>query len=258
MLQSIQDDGTCRQDFDPDSGIAQLNHLHRDLRELRLHIEKARSIVLNDHPAETDSEGSSSDEELLEADDMNPPFLREISSASKCLMELLPSLERNGLAAKDESTVTNSPPEILFQVSKPANYYISRIIEKFRDTGTKLAERLGEANWQRHERIRRQIEASSKEGEITVQKEEVVAHSVFKPYSMFHDSGVGTSIPAESTYASSNASHTSFMTSNAERTRGSLRVPDTPAEVAHGRPFRCEFCGHVLSKIKNRIDWKYV
>jgi hypothetical protein len=166
-------------------------------------------------------------------------------------MELLPSLERSETMSKKEANV-DPIPRSSFRVSEPASYFVSHVIDKFRNADIKLAERLGEANWQRHERIRHQVEASTGSED----DDPPAAYSVFQPFSMFHDSGIGTSKPATSSYAMSNASHASFLTSVAERSRGALRVPETPAEVGLGKPFQCEICGHTLSKIKNRIDWK--
>ena len=77
--------------------------------------------------------------------------------------------------------------------------------------------------------------------------------SVFTHCTLFHDSGIGTSVAPGTNYA---ASHTSFISSNAEEDCGSLRVPATPAEVSEGKPFRCFICTNMLYNIRTRIDWK--
>lgn len=72
-------------------------------------------------------------------------------------------------------------------------------------------------------------------------------------YPAFHDSGIGTSVPAHTQYAES---HTAFNSSITEREEGRLRVPREPAEVDAGIPFQCCLCGDILSSIRNRVDWK--
>ena len=135
--------------------------------------------------------------------------------------------------------------------------------EKFQQAQTQLVERLGEASWQRHRDVRQrrdQINNATEELPSPAVAEgdgdgEQMPHSMFRPYSSFHDSGIGTSVPAQTTYA---ASHASFQSSNTEGGRTFLRVPPTPGEVSIDKPFQCCYCGNVLLKIKNRVDWKWV
>jgi hypothetical protein len=79
---------------------------------------------------------------------------------------------------------------------------------------------------------------------------------VFVPVSLFRDSGLGSSLLAQSTYVATIASHSSFQTTATDKNNGDLRVPPTPKEVFEGVPFNCQICGHMLSRIKNRIDWR--
>ena len=117
--------------------------------------------------------------------------------------------------------------------------------------------RLGESNWQRHMMVREQMEAiqrrTSDDDEPRLDDTPFYnsrddLYSAFRPYSTFHDSGIGTSIPEDA------LSHTSFLSSNLEGE--SLRVPAAPEEVATGKPFQCPFCGDTLGNIRNRIGWK--
>lgn len=92
------------------------------------------------------------------------------------------------------------------------------------------------------------------EPEILEPPEELaIAKSVFRPHSAFHDSGIGTSNPAQTQYT---PSHTSFQSSNTEGEHKSLRVPATPLEVHDGIPFECFICKSFLTNIKTRVDWK--
>ncbi len=121
--------------------------------------------------------------------------------------------------------------------------------DRFRNAPVDLIERLAEANWERCIRIRAQKE--EEEGQLAVAD----AQTVFKPVSTFHDSGIGSSIPAVSQYAATVASHTSFVTVVEDEARGRPRVPPLPQK--DGFPFECEYCGRTVS-MRNRIEWKYV
>src|SRR5277367_4278797 len=83
-----------------------------------------------------------------------------------------------------------------------------------------------------------------------------IPKSTFRPVSLFHDSGLGTSMPSRSQYAASNASHTSFLSIETDAAKGRLRVPITPVEVGEGIAFTCFICAQRLSGIRNRVDWK--
>jgi hypothetical protein len=254
-LKSAQDQLAEFEHSKRESGIATTDQFQRDIRNISSLNEKFKSIIFN---------GVSQDEsDIFTSDDdsettLNPTTscIFDISSASKRLMELLPSLEKSMAALQERKIENGTPPPTSFKVSEPASYFISRVIDNFRKADINLAERLGEANWQRYERIRRQNEMIVNGPELPAHRDDIVAHSVFKPFSMFHDSGIGTSKAAESSYAISNASHSSFLTSFTERKRGSFRVPQLPEGATMGKPFPCEICGRKLSNIQNRIDWK--
>ena len=175
----------------------------------------------------------------------------DIGFSIKCLAELRDSLEQNLIRAEKNRSQNTRPPPVSFCLSDPGKIYVSLVREKFGQAEDQLVERLGQANWQRHVGVRKRTENNI--GVI----EEVLepACSVFRPYSTFHDSGIGTSVPTRTSYA---PSHTSFVSSNTEGGQDSLRVPPMPSEVGVGKPFQCDFCGMLLSNIKNRVDWKSV
>ena len=195
--------------------------------------------------------GSLDDECESDSDDYS-----DVDSSEMCddmefavnrLMELRPSIEQNLTPKRDLATKAVQAPSRLSCLSTPARVYVGHIREKFYQAPDQLVERLGEANWQRHLAVRRRIETES----VRVVEEE--AGSVVPPHS-FHDSGYGTSVPAQTQYA---LSHTSFISSNQDEEEGrSLRVPPLPAKVGAGKPFQCFICGLMLSNVKNRVDWK--
>ena len=208
---------------------------------------------MSDVDGQLDLDALASDANCLNRDDYSdddgPNFYKDVVFAIECLMELGPSLEQN-LASAGRSDLSISKSSFdLFYLSGPAGFYVSLVRDKFKQASKELVERLGEANWQRHVKVRNMIE----DPENNPAKGQETALSVFQPGTTFHDSGIGTSVPARTQYA---PSHTSFRTSNTEGGLRSLRVPPTPLEATHGKPFRCYLCGDMLSTIRTRTQWK--
>ncbi len=226
------------------------NQVLEQVEELKLLVEKTK-LILSSSAYQALEDGL----EVEEEDDAEASSLTNISSydicedigfAISCLVELGPTLEQNVVYASNTQTHPTHQISVPFCASSPAKFYISLVREKFSKAHTQLVERLGEANWQRHIRIRRRMEGASE----SISLDELsVAHSVFQPISTFHDSGIGTT----EQYAQS---HTSFISSDPENDEGTVRVPQAPAEVALGKPLQCYICRKTLSRIKNRVDWK--
>jgi hypothetical protein len=224
------------------------------VEELGILLEKARTFRENDLDSEGVSDGENTDLEDDEDRDRLSISISSLATYTTCLMDLLPSMEDTlnfALKTKDEDEAC-SPLE--FQVSGPARTYILKIYDRFSKANSQLVERLGEANWQRHITLRNR---PTQQVETVAAVIEEAPKSVFIPVSLFQDSGVGTSLPAQTSYAPTSASHTSFVSSQADEHSGGLRAPPTPKAVSKGIPFICEICGQTLSRIKNRIDWKY-
>ncbi len=222
-------------------------------------MEKLHLIISDQSIDDVDLQESAEDED----EDDQPPeetryeLVKGISVRTTYLIDLLPTLAQvSRYYLKGDETEKDTQP-VDFSVSGPAQFYVSRVVDKYPTADIRLVQRLGEANWQRHLRIRQQMEKGSRT-DMHVAQYHVTAQSVFKSTSLFHDSGLGPSILAQSSYAPSQASHTSFMSSLASSSKHNLHVPHTPVEVGLGKPFDCEICGHLLSRIKSRIDWKYV
>ena len=216
-------------------------------------VEQATIVIQSD---DNSSEEESEDEDTAHA--CKADVVKEIERHIGLLMNLLPSLhhfleyirkERNDKAAAENE----------FTASQAASAYINIVREKFTRAKDDIVKRLGEANWQRHLNVRKKLEESTEE---SIEEEEVPpAKSLFRPISIFQDSALGTSIaePAAGVAVEGSvASHSSFRTSATEGGPGSLRVPETPPEVHLGLPFKCHICGKVLTKIKNRYQWKFV
>ncbi|KAL9607526.1 MAG: hypothetical protein Q9167_007566 [Letrouitia subvulpina] len=167
----------------------------------------------------------------------------DIGFRTRCLLELTPTIQD----CIDRAEQSRLPAIEEFTVSSPAYYYVQIVQEKFKEAPVQLVQRLGEANWQRHNRLRRLASGDKEFNDAT---------TVAEPKSLFHDSGIGTTKADGISYATSVKSHSSFISSNVTGERNSLRVPSAPAEVKTGQPFSCSLCGYMQYKIKNRVDWK--
>ena len=219
-------------------------------------VEQARAITSSKNSIVTGSAGveeggSDTDDDDMSEDDGTGEIFEELGLHTRWLTQLAPTLEQNLIHAENARYQTSCRRGATFSVSGPAAIYVSLVREKYRQAQNQLVERLGEANWQRHVGVRTRMEASV---DVHPPAEELAAaKSLFRPYSAFHDSGIGTSVHTQTQYA---PSHTSFRSSNTEGERETLRVPATPAEVHDGNPFQCFLCKSMLSNIKNRVDWK--
>ena len=248
--------------------------LHQQVANLQLLIERSRLITtLTDSEGENGGTNTDSESETSSvcSEDGLPSTTTALQCDVDCLMDLVPTMERTLAHLDATAQKAHRRPGVVFAVSEAARPWVSNLSDKFDKADTKLVERLGESNWQRFLTVRARMSqiASAPKDVLAPCFEKIPAQAVFKenpqsifrPVSMFHDSGLGSSIPSApgpSHYAQSMASHTSFITSLAEGEDSSRRVPPTPAEVAAGKPFRCEICGYQLFSIKNRIDWKWV
>ncbi len=155
-------------------------------------------------------------------------------------MDLLPSMEQTykhvcnpGLRMEEGSR------KISFHVSEVARPYVLQIHDKFRNANISLVELLAEANWQRFMRVRQYMAGEIRGNDL--EDPLVGTLSTFIPASNFHDSSLGS---------------LSFVSSLSEKEGSVARVPATPKEVAKGISFQCFICRRVLTKIRNRIDWK--
>ncbi|KAL9121957.1 MAG: hypothetical protein Q9187_001482 [Circinaria calcarea] len=209
---------------------------------------------------------------LAQSDELRDSVLELLSGTSQllihnCLMDLLPTMEQSLAQSR---AIRKAPAlRIPFTVSEAARPFVLNVHDKFSMADSKLVERLGESNWQRYVTVRARMNRIASVNDVNGETREVEwtkpvvfgknpPQSMFTPYSVFHDSGMGTSMASTSRYTASVASHTSFISSQAEEGKATLRVPPTPPEVALNEPFRCFICGHMLFKIQNRVDWKWV
>jgi hypothetical protein len=210
-------------------------------------------------PESSEDEASDAESEIrsFRSDD---DLLSALDSFTTSLMDIRPVLEESLRDLSRPPTRKAGIPLPNFQVTESARPYVLQVHDKFREADSALVERLGEANWQRYMRIKAVMAANvSSDNPLDTTFGHIareVPKSTFRPVSLFHDSGLGTSLPNRSQYAASNASHTSFLSTDTDATKGRARVTSTPMEVSEGKPFVCFICTHTLSGIRNRVDWK--
>lgn len=245
------------------SSVLKPAHADQQSQELKYLVEQARTITSNqgekDGEAGSD-DGYNTDGDSASDDEETGDIVQELSSHIRYLVELGPTLQQNLVYVQKACIKSQFPPVVPFHLSDPAKIYVSLVREKYRNAQDQLIDRLGESNWQRHKFVRKQIESVKRHPEeedrpVEEEKEQDAFYSAFRPFSTFHDSGIGTTVPSRTEYA---PSHTSFQSSNTEGEQKFTRVPPTPEEVSDGKPFQCPFCGSTLQNIKNRVDWKSV
>jgi hypothetical protein len=236
------------------------HHIHT-LTSLR---EQAKQFRIQ---KEDNDDSDISDSEILDGDDdtsvstpdlgLQHHSLDNIDFYTKCLMDLLPSMEQAYKHLCDPgSRLEEKNGKIVFHVTDAARPYVLHIHDKFRSADMSLVERLGEANWQRFVRVRHQMESKPQDDESKDLR--TGARSEFLPLSKFHDSALGKSLRTDSSFAPTVASHSSFISSIAEKDGSRVRVPPTPKEIMEGLPFECFICKRLLNNLKTRVDWKYV
>lgn len=207
---------------------------------------------------ESDEESSAS--EVENHPHLRPPrratlidaLLRVLDLRTRLLMQILPTIEQVVASSERGNRPPKKAKEEAFQMSSAADLWYRQILDKFGDIDDALAQRLGEANRQRFDDLRR-VRARATSTTINVQDIEQ-AKSYFHPLASIRDSGLGTSIVTPTEAPMSVASHSSFASSIIDGT--SRRVPKTPAAVSLGEPLTCEICCQVLLSIRTRTQWK--
>ncbi|KAJ5533469.1 hypothetical protein N7494_010021 [Penicillium frequentans] len=212
-------------------------------------VEELRSLLDNAAIFLSDEEKSNSSSDEDTSDDSSSSTDRELQRYGRlhsyvvCLMDLVPAIERHALCLQQRVAHLPYSNDKVFHMSEGALPFATRISDRFTTAPTALVEKLAEANWERFLRIREQVEEEDG-GDTTTQ---------FKPYSIFHDSGIGTSNPKGSQYAATAASHKSFLSNSEEQSQYRPRVPNLLHD--YGLPFKCDYCQNVIT-MRNRVDWK--
>jgi hypothetical protein len=172
-----------------------------------------------------------------------------VMELSETPANLATATDKNKIAKIDLGIATHhldrGVPE--FEVTGSAMIYVRNILDRFPNADFKLAQRLGEANWQRHVKIWSENQISKVELEVAGAK------SIFYDSSVCHDSGLGSSMPTATCYT---PSASPFVSKVGDVDSEYFRAPRTPTEVFESKPFKCFICGRLIARIRNRVDWK--
>lgn len=222
---------------------------------------RAREILEEDsRDVDGSSSASSEDEPTHDSFPGNQRLgrlvLNPLNKYVDLLMDLCPTLEQ---AYRDQHKTTRKTAKQLTEVhiSTASLPYIRNVRDKFPSAKVCLAERLGEANWQRHERLRAVVIENP---DILLKQEQepsLPAKSLFQAVSIFKDFALGSSLPARSERTPTVASHSSFVSSieGTDKDKGQFRVPPQPVAI-EGEPLLCNYCGRDISFIGSRVEWK--
>ena len=198
------------------------------------------------------SEGGRAPDPKPETELWMTSLLRVLGLRTRLLMELLPMIQQVVTTAERGQRPVKSQRLEGFEMSDAANRWYLQVLDKFGHINDGLARRLGEANRQRYDELRKlKFRASSATLPVLDLEQ---GKSLFRPATTLRDSGLGTSIITPAKPPASVVSHSSFLSSVADST--SRRVPKAPAAVATGESFECDICYHVQSSIRSRTQWK--
>jgi hypothetical protein len=240
----------------------------------------------------SDESDSGSDFEPSLSDYTLEDIIEDLSIYMESLTDLSPSLDHPAADHVLIEAPNNSLVDEFANVSEPARPFVSIIRDRFPSLETGIVKKLGEANWQRRERLWIKFasapgmdETSSTEDDSSSLEVTVVdpRRYIVEDQRTFV-SAVPTSISLTRTLQSTAiasdfsdpsifdtmsisvppvrkprppASVTSFATSIADGLdQGQRRIPNLPVEHEYGTPFQCQICGDVVTGVRNRADWK--
>lgn len=242
---------------------------------------------------ESDSDANSDSSSLMSIDNFED-IVEDMKVYSESLMDLTPSLETpaSDFVSVEQSTLTLEGD--LIDVSEPARPFVLIIKDRFPSVDAGLIKKLGEANWQRRERLSRKLacsrrmstlssnnsETASADGTIVNQAprqpinirsprasiirssmsfasnyQSITTTSDFTEPSIFDRRS--THIPVNQHRRSMAESFTSFATSIGEGDdNGQRRLPRLPSNHDFNSQFQCKICGDIRRDISNPADWK--
>ena len=273
-------------------GLLSLIHKSLHDRDLNSQVVELRTLIeiILENLDESASSDSDTDSEKGDLRDLLQDIIEDLRSRNQCLIDLSASLDRP--AADADFTEPKPIEPTSFKISGPAEIWTRKVVDSFPNIAITLAERLGEANWQRYQRVSRKLEAmvpldSSSEDDDLSDEDELAdlpdftetTKSSREQGSIFssqapQSSGVGTTVTSVSQTSFENrfprsrrrkkaqdvqsqATYTSVLT-NDQGERGWLRIPALPEDALLGKAFQCTVCGEKQKDIMNRTDWKSV
>jgi hypothetical protein len=173
--------------------------------------------------------------------------LDDIATYTQCLVDLGPSIRisfQNYRMQEVTGTIID------FADRLPSQYYSEHVERLFPNAPKIFIERLGRASWERTAFVRDTISKNEEQDEV-LNIEEQPALS-FASRSQFHDSGIGSSLPAKSVYAYTLAP--SSLKRGVEYKQS--RIPPLSEGARRGDPFPCVGCGRKI-QVKSTQEYRY-
>jgi hypothetical protein len=255
---------------------------------------KSQYFVINNLNLE-DCSDSDSDCESSLSEYVFEDIIEDLSTYMESLTDLALSLDHPAADHVFVEEVNKSLIDEFSTVSEPARPFFLIIRDRFPSLDAGIVKKLGEANWQRRERLRMKLASAPDMAEVSstgdddnssigdtivdprrqaAEDQETIVSTVrssisltrtfqsatiesqFSEPSIFDNMSI--SIPATRRVRPAE-SVTSFATSVAEGVgHGQRRVPNLPDDHGYGSTFQCKICGEILAGIRHRADWKYV
>ncbi|KAI8940618.1 hypothetical protein NX059_001890 [Plenodomus lindquistii] len=127
----------------------------------------------------------------------------------------------------------------------PEQAFINSVAQKLPKAAPALVNYLGKLNWERFNHMRR-LQRNAAQLELEVTPAETAK-------TIFFDSALGTSVPAQSETGSESVYAQSMVSTRAESSH--KRLPPLPPQARLGQPFTCEICDKQV-KYQNTKPWK--
>ena len=252
---------------------------------------KSQCSVVNSFGPEDDSDSDSDFESSL-SDYAFEDIIEDLNTYMESLADLSPSLDHPATDYVLIERTNSSLIDDLSGVSEPARPFALIIKDRFPSLEAGLVRKLGEANWQRRERLWDKLasapemeesswaedDSSSVGGTFVgshhqvAQDQQTIGNTVrssisftntfqsitiaseFSEPSIFDNLSISIPVARRVRPAES---VTSFATSAADGfEHGQRRIPSLPEAHEYGSPFQCQICGDILTGVRNRADWK--
>ncbi|KAF2740998.1 hypothetical protein EJ04DRAFT_112158 [Polyplosphaeria fusca] len=204
--------------------------------------EQTRYILTGSGENASDSESDSSDDELENTD--LDDTVEEAKTYTRCLLDLSGALQCPAIDPNHE----DDQPNALQLGQRSVHENFTELIKgKYPKAGHNLVDSLGRASWQRYQRLQSARSANANKN-VTLGDESAKSHIAD---SEFKDSGLGTSIPNQSTYAETVISFVSSLSEGS----ANVHIPPLPSGGKKGLPFECTACGGKVRATNNRV-WR--
>ena len=172
-------------------------------------------------------------------------ILEGISTDVECLVELTPALDCPAEDSERGGTSSGIFSNNRLEAHRP---FVEHISSKYPNADTKLVERLAKRTWEQYLRLMNERNINETQVEQAVYQLDT---KTAVTGSKFHDSAIGSSLPATTTYAPTAAPSIVSSVPSVNK----ARLPVLSDAATRGEPFDCIACGKRL-RVTNHQRWK--